>query len=149
MFSFQFCWFFQWSFLNLSALFLRFFLLSYGDFLIFLVLLNVAFSRKGSWRCTFPIFHQSFPPNFWWSLWLVEGGNLNSNPANHKLQQKFRGKNWWKIGKVYIFINLFWEKATFNLIPVYFLNKRREKCWLCKVSSPNDFSTPSIVIMFF
>ena len=73
------------------------------------------FSKRFMKIYTFPIFHQFFHLNFWRSLWLAEGRNLNSNLANHMLCQKFRGKNWWNIGKVYIFINLFKKKLPLML----------------------------------
>ena len=62
---------------------------------------------------TFPIFHQFFPLNFCWSLWLA-GFEFKFPPStNHKLHQKFGGKDWWKIGKVHLH-EPFREKATFN-----------------------------------
>ena len=50
---------------------------------------------------------------------MAESRNLNSNPANHKLRQKFRGKNGWKIGKLHIFINPFEKKLPLTHCQIF------------------------------
>ena len=69
------------------------------------------FFSKGFMKiCNFPIFHPFFPLNFWQSSWLAGFEFKFLLSANHKLRQKFRGKNGWKIGKLHIFINPFKKK---------------------------------------
>ena len=50
---------------------------------------------------------------------------LNWVQDEYSTNQKYRGKNWWKIGKVYIFINLFEKKLP--LMNGLKLNKEWER----------------------